>query len=78
MSMSPLDDLLAAASKLPEDQRITLAHRLLTSTEPEATEEVEQAWDLEIRSRIASYDRGEGRSRPASEVLAQLDRRLAK
>jgi hypothetical protein len=76
--MSPLEHLLAEASNLPEDQRFTLAHRLLTSTEPEATEEAEQAWDLEIRKRIDKYDRGEGRSRPASEVLAQLDRHLAK
>jgi hypothetical protein len=36
--------------------------------EPHASEDVEHAWDLEIRDRIARYDRGESRSRPAGDV----------
>lgn len=78
MGMRPLDDLLAEASELPEEQRLTLAYRLLSSTEPEATDEVERAWDLEIRQRIERYDRGESRARPVNDVLAELDQRLAK
>jgi hypothetical protein len=74
--MRLLDDLLSEASKLPLEQRLTLAHRLLASAEPEASPEVEHAWDVEIRERIARYDRGEARSRPASEVFANLDRSL--
>jgi hypothetical protein len=31
---------------------------------------------MEIRERIARYDRGDARSRPAGEVFADLDRRL--
>ena len=54
-----------------------LVHRLLLASEPQASEEVERAWDLEIRERIGRYDRGETVSRSASAVLADLDQRLA-
>ena len=72
-----VEELLREAARLTEDQRLTLAHRLLLASEPPPSEEVERAWDLEIRERIARYDHGETVSRSASAVLADLDRRLA-
>ncbi len=74
--MALLEDLLSRASKLPEDQKLTLAHRLLVAAEPEASESVGQAWDTEIREKIARYDRGEARTRPVEEVFAALDKSL--
>ena len=74
--MSKIDQLFKEASELPEDQRPTLAHRVLASNEPPPSAEVEQAWDVEIRERIKRFDEGRGKSRPASEVFADLDRRL--
>ena len=44
--------------------------------EPHAAEDVEHAWYLEIRDRIARYDRGESRSRPAGDVFSDIDRRM--
>jgi hypothetical protein len=74
--MRSLEDLLSEASELPEDQKLTLAYRILASAEPEISTDVEQAWDAEIRERIARYDRGEVRTTPAGEVFAKLDRSL--
>ena len=74
--MTTLTQLLQEAAQLPEDQRLTLGHRLLVAGEPPPSDEVEQAWDVEIRERIARYDRGETRSRPVGEVFSDLDRRL--
>ncbi len=74
--MTSVKQLLQEAAQLPEDQRLTLAHRLLMAGEPAPTEEVENAWDVEIRERIARYDRGESRSRSVNEVFSELDRRL--
>lgn len=74
--MTSVTQLLQEAAQLPEDQRLTLVHRLLVAGEPPPSDEVEQAWDGEIRERIARYDRGETRSRPAGEVFSDLDRRL--
>lgn len=73
--MNSLNHILQEASRLPEDQRLTLAHRLLTIGEPSA-EGTEHIWDVEIRDRIARYDRGEICSRPAGEVFSDLDQRL--
>ena len=74
--MSKIDQLLKEACELPGDQRLTLAHRGLALNEPVLTEDVEQAWDVEIRERIRRFDEGRGQSRPAGEVFADLDRRL--
>jgi hypothetical protein len=74
--MTKVEKILKEASALPLDQRLTLVHRLLISTEPAALDEVDSAWDLEIRQRIERYDRGLSSSRPANDVFADLDRRM--
>jgi hypothetical protein len=74
--MNSINQILQDAIHLPEDQRLTLANRLLMLSEPHASEDVRHAWDTAIKDRIARYDRGEIGSRPASEVFSDLDRRL--
>ena len=71
-----VEAIVAEAVRLPADQRLTLAHKILSSVEPEPSAETEQAWDREIRTRIANYDRGGVRAIPAAEVFEELDRRL--
>jgi len=71
--MNSANQLFQQASLLPEDQRLSLAHKLLADVEPEWTEEVSNAWDIEIRNRIARYDNSETFSSPASEVFKKLD-----
>jgi putative addiction module component (TIGR02574 family) len=73
-----VETIVAKAVQLPPDQRLTLAHKILSSVEPEPSLEADAAWDREIRERIARYDAGEVRPIPASEVFAELDRRLGK
>ena len=74
--MSSINQILQEAIRLPEDQRLTLANRLLMLSEPHTSDDIRHAWDIEIRDRIARYDQGETRSRPAGEVFSDLDRRL--
>lgn len=74
--MTSINQILQEATDLPEDQRVTLAHKILLVDEPQFSKTVENAWDTEIRDRIARYDRGELRSRPASEVFADIDHQL--
>lgn len=75
--MSSIDRLYEEASQLPEDQRMTLARRLLSIGEPHATEAVEQEWDDVIQKRIREYDDGKASSRKAGEVFSELDSRLS-
>ena len=74
--MISINHILQEAVHLPEDQRLTLANRILTLGEPPISDEISTAWDLEIRERIARYDRGEIDSRPAGDVFADLDHRI--
>lgn len=76
--MKSLQTLAEDALQLPKDQRLTLAHRILDSVEPEADAAVEAAWDAEIRDRIRKYDAGQAVTVSAEDVFAELDRRLGR
>ena len=73
-----IDYLAQGAIELPPDQRLTLARRILASVEPDAEPSIDAAWADEIRERIRRYDAGETRGIPATEVFAEIDRRLAR
>ena len=73
-----IDDLAQGAIELPPDQRFTLAQRILASVEPYCNPAIDTAWTTEIRERIRKYDAEETRGIPASEVFAEIDRRLAR
>jgi putative addiction module component (TIGR02574 family) len=73
-----IEDLAQGAIELPPDQRFTLARRILASVEPDGDPAIDAAWTIEIRERIRKYDAGETRGIPASEVFAEIDRRLAR
>ncbi len=74
--MKSLDNIASEALLLPEDQRFTLAHRILSSVEPEMEARVEAAWDMEIRERIKKYDAGQTVGLSGQEVFAELDKKL--
>ena len=74
--MSSVNQILQEAKHLSEDQRLTLVHQLLMIGEPQISEDIENSWDSEIRDRIARYDRGEIRTRPAGVVFDDIDRKL--
>lgn len=74
---TPLGDearrLLSQALALPEDQRVTLVGELVASL-PEDPED--PAVVKEIEQRFARYERGETRTRPWSEVRADVEARM--
>ncbi len=75
----PLEQLEAEALDLPASERARLAQRLLASLDDEEAEdpqEVERAWEEEIRRRLQAYHAGEVKTIPASEVLAKARARL--
>ncbi len=71
-----LQTLEKNAMELPEDQRVTLAHRILRSTEPPKNPEVDALWEMEIARRIELLDSGGTGRHSAAEVFRALDRRL--
>ncbi len=69
-----LEELSAKAKTLPVEERTQLAQELLESVERDGDPEVQAAWETEIASRIAKYERGEGTLIPAEEVFAAARR----
>ncbi len=72
-----LDELSKKAQTLTVEERAQLAQELLESVERDSDPEVQAAWDAEIASRIAKYERGEATLIPAEDVFAAA-RRLTK
>ena len=71
-----LETLSKEALVLPPDQRMALALRLLVSVEPEPEPGMDATWEAEIARRIDSFDKGETKAIPASEVFDRI-RRIA-
>ena len=70
-----LDELSKKAKELALEERAQLAQELMESVDQDLDPEVEAAWETEISSRIAKYERGESKLIPASEVF-EAARRL--
>lgn len=72
-----MDRVCKQALELPLDQRLTVVHRILEQSEVYLdSAAVEREWDGVIRERIKRYDAGQNKTRPASEVFAELEKRL--
>jgi putative addiction module component (TIGR02574 family) len=71
-----LKDIEEQARALTPDERAKLAEALLESLRDTPIGEIEAAWDREIESRVAAYDRGELETISAEDVFAEA-RRLA-
>jgi putative addiction module component (TIGR02574 family) len=70
-----LDELSKKAKELALEERAQLAQELMESVDQESNPEVEAAWETEIESRIARYERGEAKLISSSEVF-EAARRL--
>lgn len=72
-----LDDLSKKAQTLTVEERAQLAQELLESVERDSDPEIQAAWEAEIASRIAKYERGGAKLISAEDVFAAA-RRLTK
>ncbi|MEO7558396.1 MAG: addiction module protein [Gammaproteobacteria bacterium] len=69
-----LTEVEQQARMLLPDERARLAEVLLESLQDASLSEIEAAWQQEIESRVAAYDRGEVGAYPAEEVFAEAKR----
>jgi putative addiction module component (TIGR02574 family) len=75
--ISPVHELEAAALALPLEERARLAERLLSSLDENA-EDVEAAWVVEVRDRMAQFRSGTLTALPAEEVMADARKRATR
>ncbi len=76
MSAQLVEELSRRAKELPVDERVQLAEEILATVHG-VDDEVDIAWDDEIKRRIAEIEDGTAELIPAEEVFARL-RRLPK
>ena len=73
-----LHEVLQQAKRLTADERIELARELLASVDEDeeagTPDEIEAAWDHEIRRRDEQVLAGGGGAHDAEEVLAEAER----
>jgi putative addiction module component (TIGR02574 family) len=72
-----VEELSRQALALSTAERVELAEKLLATVQA-VDEEVEAAWDEEIKRRIAEIDDGSAKLIPAEEVFAELRRLIAR
>jgi putative addiction module component (TIGR02574 family) len=71
-----LEEVTEKALKLPRQERLALANRLLSAEESAGSSAIEAAWEEEILARIEAIDNGSAVGVPYEEVLrAARDRR---
>lgn len=66
-----VSDLSLQARLLPPEERIRLAEELLASLDPHVAD-VEHAWALEIRKRVAEVEQGLVELVPAKTAFAEV------
>ena len=69
-----LKEISRRASALSPEERAQLAEVMLGSLHEGSSAEVDAAWDQELRSRIAAYERGESKLVPAKDVFDEARR----
>jgi putative addiction module component (TIGR02574 family) len=70
---SLFEELAKQARSLPPEDRVRLAEELLATVQ-ETEEDVEAAWEEEIRRRVAEIENGTAKLVPADEVFAEVRR----
>ena len=69
-----LKEISHRARALSPEERAQLAEVMLESLHEGSSAEVDAAWDQELRSRIAAYERGESKLVPAKDVFDEAHR----
>ena len=72
-----LKEITSRAAALSVEERAQLAEVMLESLQEGTSSEVDAAWDQELQSRIAAYERGEAKLVSAKDVFDEA-RRLTK
>ena len=72
-----LEKVTRDAVDLPRHQRLALARFLIELDDPATDDDVDRAWDAEIRERVRAVEEGRTAAIPYDQVLARVDKRLA-
>lgn len=69
------ENIIKAAVKLPQKDRVRVVERLLNTLDPEAEQDVDAAWAAEIERRSREIKEGTVRLLPWKEVKSRARKR---
>lgn len=71
------EDILRAAYRLPEGERIQIIENLISSLEPESDEDVDALWAAEIERRSDELEQGKVKAISWREVKEEAKRHMS-
>ena len=72
-----MKEIREKALRLRPDERASLAHELIASLEDAERFDLSREYEQEIQRRLAEVLAGRAKSRPASDVFADIEARFA-
>lgn len=67
-----IEEITKEVVDLPRHQRLALVRLLLDLDQPGTSDEIEQAWDEEIRARVKAVDEGRATSIPYEQIKKEM------
>jgi putative addiction module component (TIGR02574 family) len=71
-----IEDIAKEIVELPRHQRLTLVRLLLDLDQPGTSNEVDAAWDEEIRARVRAIDDGRAVGIPYDQIRKEMAKRF--
>jgi len=69
---SSIEEITKEVVELPRHQRLALIRLLLDLDQPGTNEEVDRAWDEEIRARVKAVDEGRAVGIPYEQIKKEM------
>ena len=67
-----IEEITKEVVELPRHQRLALVRLLLDLDQPATTDDIEQAWDEEIRARVKAVDEGRANGIPYEQIKNEM------
>ena len=74
---TPIEKISQEVVELSRHERLTLMRLLLDLDQPSKGEEIEKAWDEEIRARVKAVDEGRASGIPYDAIREEINRRFS-
>jgi putative addiction module component (TIGR02574 family) len=71
-----IEEITKEVVELPRHQRLALVRLLLDLDQPGTSDDVEQAWDEEIRARVKAIDEGRASGIPYEQIKREMAERF--
>jgi putative addiction module component (TIGR02574 family) len=70
---TPIEKITQEVVELSRRERLMLVRLLLDLDQPSQGDEIEKAWDQEIRARVKAVDEGRAKGIPYDEIKKELN-----